>query len=54
MTDIDIAMAEIERLREENTRYREALELIAENSQDKLKALQAKVALDNIGAAVEK
>lgn len=43
--------AEIERLREENDRFRKALEIIA-GSSDKLQATQALGALTNIGAAV--
>jgi len=39
---LDDFTSEIEWLRAENDRYREALELIAENSQDKLKSLQAR------------
>ena len=40
---------EIERLQAENAKFRSALEIIAESSTDKLKALQAKGALANIG-----
>lgn len=44
------AADEIDRLRAENGRFRSALETIAESSTDRLKALQAKAALTNIGA----
>lgn len=46
------AFEECEDLREENERFRRALEVIAGSAQDKLQAMQAKAALDNIGAAV--
>jgi len=45
-------MALIAELTEENDRFRHALELIAEGSTDKLKALQAKSALTNIGPKI--
>ncbi len=46
------AADEIERLREENERYRSVLETIA-GSADLLQALQAKAALVNIGASID-
>lgn len=47
----ECAAIEIHRLRMENERFRKALEVIA-GSSDKLQALQAVTALDNIGAAL--
>lgn len=47
----ECAAIEIHRLQMENERFRKALEVIA-GSSDKLQALQAVTALDNIGAAV--
>lgn len=47
----ECAAIEIHKLRQENERYRKALEIIA-GSADRLQALQAVAALDNIGAAV--
>lgn len=45
------AAVEIHRLRQENERYRKALEVIA-GSSDRLQALQATAALDNIGPSI--
>lgn len=45
---------DVSELRAQNDRMREALELIAEDTTDRLKAMQAKNALDNIGAAALK
>lgn len=47
----ECAAVEIHNLRQENERFRKALEVIA-GSSDKLQALQAIGALDNIGPAV--
>ena len=45
------AAIEIHRLRQENERYRKTLEVIA-GSSDRLQALQAAAALDNIGPSI--
>jgi hypothetical protein len=47
----ECAAIEIHKLRQENERYRRALEVIA-GSADRLQALQAVAALDNIGAPI--
>ena len=47
----ECAAIEIHKLRQENERYRKALEVIA-GSSDRLQALQAVGALDNIGAPI--
>lgn len=48
----ECAAIEIHKLRLDNERYRKALEVIA-GSSDRLQALQAVAALDNIGAKVD-